>query len=161
MFKDEQHLWNILFTLVFFGLVGSAYMWLLACEKVPTAIPLFHVVLIVFAVFRLTRLFINDVITQWIRDLFLDVRTTELGELVREKPARGPRRTLAILLACPWCLSLWMACTVSFVYVATPHAWLFIFILAIAGIASLLQILGNLMGWSAELQKQKSESFPK
>ncbi len=157
MFKDEQHIWNILFTALFLALAALAYCMLLLVGRMPTHLPLFDAVLIVLATFRLTRLFLHDVIMQWLRDLFLDVQVLEDGTLMRREPSQGPRKTVSTLLGCPWCFALWAGFVTSFVYFLTPHAWFFIFVLAVAGIATLVQLLANLLGWSAEHKKITTE----
>ena len=157
MFKDEQHIWNILFTGFFLVLAVLAYLTLHVGGRMPTYIPLFDAVLLVLATFRLTRLFLHDVIMQWLRDLFLDVQVLEDGTLMRREPSKGPRKTVSILLGCPWCFALWAGFVTSFAYFLTPYTWFFIFILAVAGLASLLQILANLLGWSAEHKKITTE----
>jgi energy-converting hydrogenase Eha subunit G len=62
--------------------------------------------------------------------------------------------TLSALLHCSWCQGLWFSGFVIFFYFATPLAWPVILILALAGVASFIQILANLAGWSAELKKR-------
>jgi hypothetical protein len=39
---------------------------------------------------------------------------------------------------------------VVFFYFLTPLAWLPIFILAVSGVASFLQLVANMVGWTAE-----------
>lgn len=157
MFNDEQNIWNILFSVLFLAAAFFAYAWLVAERGVPTYIPVWDAVLLALATFRLTRLFVYDHITQFVRDLFLDVHTGESGTLVREKPATGPRRTVAALLGCPWCFGVWAAFVVAYFYYLTPYAWFFLFALALAGVGTLIQILANLIGWSAEFKKRTVE----
>ncbi len=154
MNKDDQAQWHFLFSLFFVGVAGVLYAILLETVPVPRKIPLFEALLIALATFRLTRLFVYDTITQFVRDWFLDVRMVEgKSEAVREKPASGPRRTIATLLGCPWCFAVWPALVLSFFYFYTPHAWFFILVLALAGVASIFQVVANLIGWSAEFKK--------
>lgn len=159
MLQDEQNIWHIFFSLLFCGVIFAGYWLLMLRGGMPQTIPLFDALLLALAAFRLVRLFVYDHITQFVRDLFLEVRPAlqEGGELVREKPAVGPRRTMATLLGCPWCFGIWAGFTVTFFYFLTPHAWFFILALALGGVASLLQVLANLIGWSAELKKRTVE----
>lgn len=154
MFKDEQGKWHVLFSLIYLALAFALYL-LLAREGVPHAISLFDVTLLALATFRLTRLFVYDSITQFVRDLFLVVQPgVPDGELVREKPMHGPRRTLATLLGCPWCFSAWPALLLTWLYFYTPHAWFFILVIALSGLGAVLQVAANLLGWSAEFKKR-------
>lgn len=155
MFRDEQSIWNIFFSVIYLILAFVLYLSL-AGTIAPAAIPLFDALLLALATFRLVRLFVYDTITQFVRDIFLDVHdgTEQGGELIREKPAAGPRRTLATLLGCPWCFSAWPALLLTWLYFYTPHAWFFILVLALSGVGAILQIAANLLGWSAEFKKR-------
>ncbi len=160
MFRDEQSWWNFLFTLLYMALLAGGAWLLWAAGRMPVGITFFDAALITLASFRLTRLFVYDKVTGFFRDWFLDigVGTGESGELVlvRERPVRGPRRTLTELVGCPWCLGLWLTTVVVFAFYATPYAWLPILVFALAGVVSLLQLLANFLGWRAESAKQEA-----
>jgi hypothetical protein len=64
------------------------------------------------------------------------------------------RGTLNTLINCPWCIGLWFSFIVVFFYFATIYAWPVILILALAAVGSFLQVLSNLVGWSAEAKKR-------
>lgn len=127
----------------------------------PTEIPLFDLVLIVLAAFRLTRLFVYDHIMQFFRDLFLDKEeyVDERGapQVRRFPPLKGPRRTLNDLLGCPWCFGMWSGLLVPLFYFLTPYAWFVILAMAISGLATMTMLLANLIGWSAEYKKRKTQ----
>lgn len=138
--------WNVFFSLLFvgmtFGMLGLLHD---IYGEVPTWIPLFDLTLIVLATFRLTRLFVYDIVTEFFRHWFSGYpKDTFMG-------------TIHALVTCPWCLGLWLAAFVVFFYFLTPFAWFFILFLAIAAVASTLQILANLIGWSAEYRKLKTK----
>lgn len=162
--RNNQGIWNFIFS-VFFVIVFGVCLWLLirVNGRLPTSINLFDFVLLILATFRLTRLFVYDKITKFVRDWFLDERelTTSAGDVLflREKPLDGPRRTMADLLSCPWCTAAWFAPMVTFFYFLTPSAWFVILVLAIAGAASSIQVLANMVGWRAEMLKNKSQQI--
>jgi energy-converting hydrogenase Eha subunit G len=114
----------------------------------------------VLATFRLTRLFVYDKITFFIRDALYHVKEeyTEEGVtyFLKKERVEGPMLTAYELLTCPWCFSMWAATFVAFFYFFTPLAWLPICILAISGVASLVQIITNMIGWAAENGKIKA-----
>lgn len=159
--KDDQGVWNFLFTVFFAGVFLELGYILYQMGRLPIGISLFDSLLVTLATFRVTRLFVYDKITQFIRDWFLDkeVAVTDRGEVlvIRTKAASGPRRTLHELLACPWCFGMWSALFVAFFYFLTPLFWFPIFVLAVAGVASLVQLLANMIGWRAENLKQETE----
>jgi hypothetical protein len=134
--------WNIFFSFFFAVLLLVGLEWLQSVERFPTYISLGDFLLIALAVFRLVRLFTYDLITKFIRDWF-------------EGASEGTfMHTLGALLNCPWCTGLWFSGFVVFFFFATPFAWPIILILALAGVASFIQIASNLTGWSAELKKR-------
>ncbi len=161
---DDQNLWNIVYSVFFVGVcifLGSILIRVRG--EFPTSISFFDTVLIVLATFRLTRLFVYDKITRFLRDAFQSVNEqyTEEGVtyFTKKERAAGPLRTAYELLTCPWCFSVWAATIVAFFYFLTPIAWLPIFILAVSGIASLLQITANMIGWTAENGKLKASKI--
>ena len=127
--------------------------------ELPTEIGLFDLFLIVFAAFRLVRLFVYDKIMQFFRDWFLDKEefVDERGAIHyhRYPPIKGPRRTINDLINCPWCFGMWAGAIIPFFYFLTPWAWFPILALAISGVASLFTLLANLIGWSAEYKKRE------
>lgn len=159
--KNDQNLWNFLFSLLFLGLLGGSFFLLSHnLETLPRSISFPDFLLLALATFRLTRLFVYDKITLWFRSLFLDSRESVLegvSYIERTKPLRGPRRTISDLLACPWCISVWFALLLSTLYFLAPWSWYVILVLAISSIATLLQLFANLLGWSAEYKKLATE----
>jgi len=159
--KDDQNAWNFFFAMLFMGVVVLAVSVLYRLERLPVGIDLAGALLITLATFRLIRLFVYDKITRFFRDLFLQKAVIGEGAvegvIIRQKYVSGPMRTISDLLSCPWCFGIWAAFMVSFFYFLTPFAWYPLFFLAVAGVASLLQLLANLVGWHAEGKKNEVE----
>lgn len=161
---DDQNLWNFIYSIFFSGFF-LALMWVLyrVNGTLPTAISFFDALLIVLATFRLIRLFVYDKITRFVRDLFMRYEEvySEQGVTYLEahQPGGGPLRTVSDLLACPWCFGVWAALVLTFFYYLTPLAWFPIFVLAVSGVATLFQLVANLIGWSAENGKLKAQAF--
>jgi hypothetical protein len=151
----DQHLWNIAFTIFFLGVVVAAGIILERQETFAgmTNITFMEFVILGLASMRLTRLFVYDKITAFFREQFFDVDPMT-GGLV--KPLRGPRRTLAELLLCPWCVGMWAGAAVVFCYYLSSAFWYPILFLAIAGLGSVIQILANMIGWQAEKLKHEA-----
>ncbi len=152
----DQYFWNFVFALFFLLLVVMGAIILDTEARIDLVdLELVDYVLITLASWRLTRLFVYDVITKFIREQFWDVKKVGRGFQL-EKPETGPRRTLADLLGCPWCFGTWATATVIFFYLITPYAVFPVVILALSAVAALLQIFSNLVGHKAE--KAKSEN---
>lgn len=157
--KNDQNFWNIIYSL-FFILVATAMIWSL--QKVhgalPTSISLFDLSIIALATMRLTRLFVYDKIARFLRDMFYHREEvyTEEGVTYYRKTERtyGPFRTAYELLICPWCFSMWAGVFVTYAYFLNKDIfWLPIFMLAVSGVATGVQLLLNMVGWIAENKK--------
>lgn len=152
---SDQYLWNFGFSLFFLSFIifGSIVLDTESYQELGD-VTLFEFLILVLASFRLTRLFVYDKITAFFREQFYDVVELKTKRYL-EKPEKGPRRTLADLLSCPWCFGIWAAATVVFFYALTPYAWFPILFLAVAGLGTLLQLTANLIGWHAERLKRE------
>ena len=147
--RNSLYFWNIIATIVFIILVVNVVEFIgINAVRVIARISPFHFLLVSFATFRLTRLFVADHITQWMRDMCMkriSVKDPLTGEVfVRcEKHTKGLRRLVSDLLECPWCVGVWMAMAViALYYVAAvevfPVAWIIIIVFAVAGGAELI-----------------------
>jgi hypothetical protein len=137
-----KHFWSILFSVFFAALLFIGIAWLAGTGRFNRPIATGDFILMALAIWRLIRLFTYDAITAFVREWF---------EGAAPNSFRG---TLHALVTCPWCIGLWFSFIVVFFYFATIYAWPVILILALAAVASFLQILGNLVGWSAEAKKR-------
>jgi len=153
----DQYFWNFIFTLFFLCFVVMGMIILNTETRIePADLTWFDFTLMTLATLRLVRLVVYDAITKFFREQFWDVKESKIG-LVLEKPDSGPRRTLADLLSCPWCIGIWAGATVVFFYLWTPYAYFPVLFLAISSLATTLQLLANMIGFQAEKAKQESE----
>lgn len=153
----DQYIWNIVFTLFFLALVVMGAI-ILETESYRDweRLTLIDYVLMTGASWRLIRLFVYDAVTKWLREQFLDVEVMAEGIVLR-KPAKGPRRTVADLFACPWCFGVWATALVVFCYMMFPAFMYVAAFLAVSAAASYLQLLANLTGHRAEQLKIQNE----
>lgn len=155
---EDQNFWNMLASVFFAGLIVIALwiVWVVRGGSFPTSISTFDALMITLAAFRMTRLMVYDKITRFFREWFVDTHVEEVDgkQMVALTPVlHGVRGTIHDLLGCPWCIGIWSALIVTFCYFVFSWAWIVIFILAIAGASSFLQLTTNLIGWKAELAK--------
>ena len=153
----DQYFWNFVFSVFFLILVVMGAIILetesrIVLDELSTV----DFVLMTLATWRLTRLFVYDHITKFIREQFWDVVKAGKGYTL-EKPKVGPRRTMADLLSCSWCIGVWSAAVVIFFYLVTPYATYPIMLLAISAVATFLQLLANLVGHKAEQARIQNE----
>jgi hypothetical protein len=160
MFRvTDQYFWNFVFTMFFLVLVVMGAIILETESRIPLeALSLTDYVLLTLATWRLTRLFVYDAITKWLREQFWDVKKLGKGYQL-EKPKAGPRRTLADLFDCPWCIAAWAAATVTFFYLLTAYMVFPVVLLAISAVATFLQLLSNLIGNKAEQLKRGNDDI--
>lgn len=130
-----------MYGIAFIGVVTWALSYL-GPTMLMRPLPLGDFILMALAIFRLIRLVSYDAVTEFIREPLSRMRAgTFLG-------------TFSTLVNCPWCAGLWISAGIVFFYYASPFAWPVILILALAGVASFMQLLANLVGWYAEGEKQ-------
>lgn len=154
----DQYFWNVVFLLFFGFLVVMGAIILQTEARIAWAeLSLVDYTLITLATWRLTRLFVYDGITKFLREQFWDLVKAGKGYEL-EKPKFGPRRTLSDLLSCPWCFSVFAAAMVIFFYLITPYSVYLILLLAISAVATFLQLLSNLLGHRAEQLKRENEA---
>lgn len=154
----DQYFWNIIFTLFYLSLVTMGVIVLQGEAAIGyDALDAFDIVLIALASHRLIRLFVYDAMTKFFREQFYDAKVTKAGKVTLYKPASGPRRTLCDLMTCPWCFGVWASTTVTFFYLLTPLAYFPVLLLAVASVASTLQLLTNMIGHRAEQLKNQNE----
>lgn len=158
MFRiTDQYFWNFVFSVFFAVLIIMGAIILETEARIPLVdLTLVDFVLITLATWRLTRLFVYDGITKFIREQFWDVVKVGRGYEL-QKPKTGPRRTLADLFDCPWCMGMWLAAVVIFFYLITPYAVFPVLLLALSAVATFLQLLSNLVGHKAESLKQQND----
>jgi len=99
-------------------------------------------ILLALASWRLTRLFTEDTITAFIREQFYDRK--KVGRKVAlVQPKSGPRRILADMFACPWCISIWAASLLVFMYLLVSWVQYVVLVLALSAAATFLQLLSQ------------------
>lgn len=153
----DQYFWNFVFSVFFLILVIMGSIILETESRINLdELSTVDFVLMTLATWRLTRLFVYDNITKFIREQFWDVVKAGKGYTL-EKPKIGPRRTLADLFSCPWCFSVWSAAVIIFFYLVTPYATYPIMLLALSAIATFFQLLSNLVGHKAENARIQNE----
>lgn len=159
--KDDQNFWNF-WLLVLSAVLLVIEIWILAeMGNLPVAIGIFDALLITLATFRLTRLFVYDSIMYFVRDWFLIrevIYTSDEVIVKRKKYPSGFKRAMSDLFSCPWCFGLQAAMLVVFLYYLSPVFWILIFMFAVGGVATFIQLVANAVGWRAENLKRQTES---
>lgn len=133
--KDERkhQAWNFWSAFVFFGavvLVG----YLLRKKGVDIEDMTFkEAVLIILASYRLTRILVFEKIFKYFRDV---LKKGEDLYLVG---------TVSSIITCPWCSGVWVTLIIIVFYYLVPYGVLLCYVLALAGIASLVILYSNML----------------
>jgi hypothetical protein len=90
------------------------------------------------ATFRVIHLVTYDKILDFARSAVMDREGTRL-----KIADRGWRRMLCELLACIWCTGMWSGLMLVTVYILGSWGRFAIFVLAVAGLGSLLQVVSK------------------
>jgi hypothetical protein len=91
-----------------------------------------QLIILALATFRMTRLFVYDKITEPLRRPFFD-EIEEEGEIYLQ-----PKGFIGTLLSCHWCTGFWCS-IITVILFFNPYLEFFAVILAVAGLASLIQ----------------------
>jgi len=129
--KKEKYLWHFLTSTLYIFLLLLSILFFYIKGKIPTEISVFDFLILGLATFRLTYLFVNDAVMDFLRDYF-------------GKFERGVGKSISELITCPWCVGIWIALLVGFLYFLSPLAWFFFFILALAGLGTFAHFLSSL-----------------
>ncbi len=153
----DQYFWNFIFLVFFIAIVVMGIIILETESRfLESGLQPIDYILMSLATWRLTRFFTFDMITRFFREQFWDLKKVGRGyELI--KPLNGPRRTIADLLDCPACTSVWMGSTVVFFYLLTAYAMIPVVILAISAVALFLQNLGMLVSNGSDYFSKKTK----
>jgi hypothetical protein len=113
------------------------------------SITMLDFLILALASFRLTRLLVFDKITEFIRAPFIEEveQTNEQGETDIYLVPKGGRirRFFGELLSCYWCTGIWSSIGLCLLYLFIPSIALpFILILAVAGVAAIIETIVQL-----------------
>jgi hypothetical protein len=159
--RDDQNkrYWITISSFIFLVAL-SMVVFYIRDTRVPVSITLADFVLLSLASFRLIRLFTYDQVMRAVRDLFVEKReiVDEHGQIlvIRRKVHTGARRSLGDLFSCPWCIGMWVSFFVVLLYFLFPPIKYVVLILALAGVASSIQIVMNGIGSKAEFYKREN-----
>ncbi len=134
MINERKHqAWNFWSAFAFFGLV-ALMGYLLKKKGVDIReITFKEATVIILATYRMTRILVFEKIFKYLRDV---LKRREDYYLIG---------TLSSIITCPWCLGVWVTLVIIVFYYLVPYGDLLVYVLALAGIASLIILLSNLL----------------
>lgn len=103
-----------------------------------------ELLLFVLASFRLTRLFVDDTITEWLRAPFLSYKEHEnedgIVELHLEIKGSGLRAFIGEILSCHWCMGIWSTGLLLAAWEWVPYTEWLLLLLAISGASAIIRV---------------------
>jgi len=149
MSERKHQAWNFWSAFFFFGMV-ALMGYLLEKKGVDLKeISFKESVIIILAAYRMTRILVFEKIFKYLRDA------------LKKREGLYVVGTLSSIITCPWCAGVWVTLTVIVFYFLVPYGVLLVYVLALAGIASLVILVSNLLHmWTEGKQKihQKSKT---
>jgi len=136
--NSQQKFWNFMATLFYILLIVLLGFGLKYKGIKVEQIRIWEVFLLALASYRLTRILVFDKIFKFFRDFIRSKSKLYVFYVVKE------------ILGCPWCAGVWVALVNVAVYFLVPFGNLFIYLFAIAGVASFFVILVNFLGLQVE-----------
>jgi len=139
MRSERKHqAWNFWSAFAFFGLVVLVGYLLEKKGINIEEITLKESIVIILASYRMTRILVFEKIFKYFRDV---LKKREDLYLIG---------TLYSIITCPWCAGVWVTMTIIVFYYLVPYGNLLAYVLALAGIASIVILYSNMIHMRTE-----------
>lgn len=134
VFNERRHqAWNFWSAFVFFGLVVLVG-YLLEKKGIDIGkLTLKEAVVIILASYRMTRILVFEKIFKYLRDV------------LKKRERLYIIGTLSSIITCPWCAGVWVTLVIVVFYFLVPYGILLVYILAMAGVASVVILYSNML----------------
>jgi hypothetical protein len=136
--NSGQHAWNAISILAYAVLTALLGYGIYRTGQDIEALKTRELLLLMLATYRLTRIIVFEKIFKFFRDF---VKTRSVNPLFN---------TLRAIITCPWCAGVWVALFILAFYFLVPYGRLFILLLALAGVATFIILLSNILGLKIE-----------
>lgn len=142
MDERKHQVWNFWSAFFFFGLVVLVG-YLIERKGIDIrSIRFRDAAVIVLASYRMTRILVFEKIFKYLRSL---LKKREDYYLIG---------TLSSIITCPWCMGVWTTLIIVIFYYLVPYGDLLTYVLALAGVASIVILIANLMHmWTENVQR--------
>jgi hypothetical protein len=137
--EREKYRWEVVALIVFLALCALS-VWLVANwgRLDPAQVTFLDLTLMGLGAFRAVHLITYDKIFDMVRAAFMDREGARL-----KNAERGWRRLVCEFIQCIWCTGMWSGLIVVTIYFLGPWGRYAVIVLAIAGVASLLQLVSK------------------
>ena len=157
--QSNQNYWHLAFVFVYLILIT---IFALGFGGRLGEFAVLELVVLALATWRVTQLLISDEIFFFIREAAYDISYDKKKDRTYyRRPENGIRRAFYDLLNCSWCVGLWAVLLTMVVYLVVPVGNVFIYVFAIAAIASLLQMIGEIFLDTMKVKKAEAKKVQK
>ncbi|MEN8230515.1 MAG: DUF1360 domain-containing protein [Bacteroidota bacterium] len=152
MVDERKHqAWNFWSAFIFFGLVVLVGYLLEKKGINIEEITFKESVIIILASYRMTRILVFEKIFKYFRDV------------LKKREDLFLIGTFSSIITCPWCAGVWVTLVIIVFYYLVPYGNLLAYVLALAGLASLVILYSNMMHMRTErkqrIHKKQKNTF--
>ena len=134
MLNERKHqAWNFWSVFVFLCAIAIVGFFLDKKGIDIRDLSLKEAVLVILASYRMTRILVFEKIFKYLRDV------------LNRRKGLYVVGTLSSIITCPWCMGVWVTLFIIVFYFLVPYGALLVYVLALAGLASLVILFSNLM----------------
>lgn len=151
MLNERKHqawnFWSAFFFLSMMGLVGYFLRHKgIAIEEMTFK----EALVVILASYRMTRILVFERIFKYFRDV------------LKRRENLYVIGTIHAMVTCPWCAGVWITLLIVVLYYLIPFGVLLVYVLALAGLASMLILLSNLLHMYTERRQRihQKEKYP-
>lgn len=140
--ERKQQAWNFWSVFVFLCAVATVGYFLDKKGIDIRDLSLKEAVLVILASYRMTRILVFEKIFKYLRDV------------LRRRQNVYVIGTLHSIVTCPWCAGVWVTLIIIVFYFLVPYGALLVYVLALAGLASMVILTSNLLHMYTERRQR-------
>ena len=143
MLNERKHqAWNFWSAFVFFGAILLVGHFLNRQGIDIRDLTMKEAVLVILASYRMTRILVFEKILKHFRDA------------LKRRENLYVIGTIHSMVTCPWCAGVWVTLIIIVFYFLVPYGALLVYVLALAGLASMVILLSNLLHMYTERRQR-------
>jgi uncharacterized membrane protein len=151
MLNERKHqAWNFWSAFVFFGAVLLVGYFLKRKGIDIRDLTMKESLLVILATYRMTRILVFEKILKHFRDA------------LKKRQNLYVIGTIHSMVTCPWCAGVWVTLVIIVFYFLVPYGALLVYVLALAGLASMVILISNLLHMYTERRQRihQKEKYP-
>lgn len=151
MLNERKHqAWNFWSAFVFLGAVLLVGYFIDKQGIDIRDLTMKEAVIVILASYRMTRILVFEKILKHFRDA------------LKRRNSLYVINTIHSMVTCPWCAGVWVTLIIIVFYFLVPYGALLVYVLALAGLASMVILISNLLHMYTERRQRihQKEKYP-